>query len=95
MHHHNVEVYIMTRLNQERVRDERKAAVISLFNNGDSLYTNKVAKGIGVVWPVADRLLQDLVKEGIIEGDKVAGYKLAKKIDKTTLRYRIKKFLRV
>lgn len=85
----------MTRLNQERVRDERKAAIISLFNNGDALYTNKVANAIGVVWPVADRLLQDLVKEGTIEGDKVAGYKLAKKIDKTTLRYRIKKFLRV
>lgn len=85
----------MTRLVQEKIRDDRKIAIISLLNNEEVLYTNKVAKGIGVVWPVADRLLQELADDGLIQGNKITGYKLSKKIDTSTFRYKIKKFLRV
>lgn len=63
----------------QQEREKRKLAILAEFQEGEKLYTNQVATKINVVWPVADRLLRELVKEGRLSGDKATGYIMFKK----------------
>lgn len=63
----------------QQEREKRKLAILAEFQEGKKLYTNQVATKINVVWPVADRLLRELVKEGRLSGDKPTGYIMFKK----------------
>ena len=66
----------LMRTEREKTREARKLDILVSFTEEDTQYTNQVAKKIGVVWPVADRLLRELVREGKLTGDKVKGYRL-------------------
>lgn len=77
---------------RDKTREERKAQVLESFSEGKKLYTNHVAKQIGVVWPVADRLLRELVAEGRLSGSKGWGYTLP---EKQTLWRKIREVLHV
>lgn len=85
----------MIRTEREKTREVRKLNVLKAFVGNEILYTNQIAKKIGVVWPVADRLLQELVDEGRLSGDKLAGYTPYKPPVKLTLYERIKRFIHV
>jgi hypothetical protein len=80
----------MIRTEREKTREVRKLNVLELFVDDKTLYTNQVAKKIGVVWPVADRLLNELVEERKLTGDKAVGYKL---FQQEGVYGKIKKFL--
>ena len=82
----------MIRTQRERVRDERKHNIIKSFVGHDKLFTNEIAKKINVVWPVADRLLIELVDEKRLAGDKVNGYYIYQ--EDTTLLAKLKKLYR-
>lgn len=82
----------MIRTEREKTREARKLSALKAFVGNEVLYTNHIAKKIGVVWPVADRLLQELVDEGRLTGDKSYGYKVPKPV-KLTIYGRIKKLL--
>lgn len=64
---------IMTK--RDKTRERRKLNATAEFHGEETLFTNEIAKAIGVVWPVADRLLKELVDEGKLTGDKLNGYK--------------------
>lgn len=64
---------------RDRIRERRKLEVIDAFSEDEVLFTNQIAKRIGVVWPVADRILKELVHEERIMGGKMNGYTLPAK----------------
>ena len=68
--------------NQDKTREMRKLKILSLFNGNEKLYTNQVARETNLVWPTADRLLQELVGEGSLYGDKNDGYYIKTKFMK-------------
>jgi len=76
---------------RDQKRQARKASILVMFANDTTIYTNQVAKGIGVVWPVADTLLQELVQEQKLSGDKESGYRIYKK-QKESFSDKVKKF---
>lgn len=78
---------------REQKRELRKANILSSFDENETQYTNQIAKRINVVWPVADRLLQELVDERQLVGDKLAGYKLYHKSKKENIFEKIKRLL--
>lgn len=84
----------MIKSEREKTRVVRKEKVLAMFSDGNTLYTNTVAKKIGVVWPVADRLLQQLVDEGRLSGNKLDGYSLYKEPASRTRWGRVKNFFR-
>lgn len=77
---------------REATREKRKQTIISMFSDNKKLYTNQVAKEIGVVWTVADRLLHELVSEGHLSGVKATGYS---KFHKPTAWERLKNVINV
>lgn len=84
----------MIRTEREKTREVRKLNVIESFISDETQFTNQIAKKIDVVWPVADRLLNELVDEGRLFGDKVKGYRLHPAPKKEGLRDKIKHLLR-
>jgi hypothetical protein len=82
----------MIRTERERIRETRKSEIIKAFVGNEVLYTNQVATKIKVVWPQADILLQSLVQEGRLTGNKMIGYSVPKK---ETFRDKIRKFLHI
>lgn len=56
----------------KKSREELKQQVLAVFNEGDKLYTAEVARRAGLKWPQTDRLLQQLVAEGRLFGNKTA-----------------------
>lgn len=85
----------MIRTERERIRDARKLNIIKAFAGNETLFTNEIAKKVGVVWPVASRLLQDLVDEKRLSGNKVDGYTLFKEERKKSLLEKIKGILHI
>lgn len=83
----------MIRTEREKAREARKQNIIKAFVGNEVLYTNQVAKKLGVVWPQADRLLRSLVEEGRLVGNKMIGYSLPEK--KETLGEKIKRILHI
>lgn len=80
---------------REIIREARKLDIIDALKVDNALYTNQIAKKLDVVWPTADRLLQELADEGRIFGNKLLGYSLYDKEQKVTFYDKIKKFLHV
>lgn len=85
----------MVQSESQKKREVRKLNTLVQFHTDETLYTNQIAKNIGVVWPVADRLLNELVKEGRLTGNKMQGYTLYVEPKKETLREKIKRILHV
>lgn len=85
----------MIRTEREKTREVRKLNVLKGFVGNETLYTNQVAKKIGVVWPVADRLLNELVEEGRLTGNKLMGYSVYEEPKKETIREKIKRIFHV
>lgn len=77
----------------QKTREERKLRILAEFEGGEKLYTNQVATRLGLTWPVTDRLLQQLVVEGRLFGNKL-GYTVEEP-KKPTLMEKIKDALHV
>lgn len=85
----------MIRTEREKKREIRKLDALAQFTGDETLYTNQIAKKIGVVWPVADRLLNELVDEGKLTGNKLLGYVLYQEPAKEKLRDKVKRLLHI
>lgn len=76
---------------REKTREARKLTILNHFSGDERKYTNQVAKEADIVWPVADRLLNELVAEGRLVGDKIKGYALYETPMKLPLWQRLKR----
>jgi predicted transcriptional regulator len=85
----------MIRTEREKIREVRKLDILSTFKGSETQYTNQIAKGIGVTWMVADRLLQQMVDEGRLYGNKMLGYSTQKKPEDMSRWEKLKRMLNV
>jgi predicted transcriptional regulator len=60
---------------REIVREKRKALILDILEEGTQ-FTNQIAREVGVNWPMADKLLSEMVQARTIVGDKLNGYRL-------------------
>jgi len=67
----------MIRTERDKVREARKIKILEQFaGKRIPLTVNEVARKVDIVWPVAFKLLTQLVEEGRLYGDKLNGYTL-------------------
>lgn len=80
-------------MTREKIRIARKNKIVKLFAADEKLFTNQVAVRASIVWPVADGLLQELVEEGRLAGDKINGYFVP--VEKSSKLGRLKSFFHI
>lgn len=63
---------------REKTREARKKNIMKIFPEGATIFVNEIARRLDITWSMANLLLDELVLEDRLIGNKDNGYKLYK-----------------